>query len=184
MKRIFVALKVQPGETLIRMISSLKLVLNRENIKWTNPENIHITLAFIGDTEEDQIRIIRKTLLEKCEGFGKFELMIKGSGVFKSISDPRVIWAGIEPSEKFNNLNGLIKIGLKTAGIILEERPFKPHLTLGRIKHPNQLNNLSDAIEKFSNIEIQKINVNEVILFESILFQAGAVYRQIDKFII
>jgi 2'-5' RNA ligase len=184
MKRIFIAVKVEPGETLLKMISSFKSVLSGESISWTNPDNIHITLAFLGDTEDDQIRIISETMKDKCEGFGKFELIIKGSGVFKSINDPRVIWAGIEPSEKFNCLNGLIKSGLKIAGIRLEERPFRPHLTLGRIKHLKEVNKLKELIEKYSEHEIRKVPVSEIILFESILFQTGSVYKQLAKFMI
>ena len=182
MKRIFIAVKVDPGETLLKMISSFKSVLNGENIKWTNPDNNHITLLFLGDTGEEQVTIISNILNNKCKGFGKFELILKGSGVFKSINDPRVIWAGIEPSEKFNHLNGLIKSGLKTAGIMFEERPFKPHLTLGRIKYLKQVVNIKKLIEKYRDIEIQKIPVNEVILFESILLPTGPVYKQIGKF--
>jgi RNA 2',3'-cyclic 3'-phosphodiesterase len=182
MKRIFIALKVEPDETLLKMILSFKSVLNGENIKWTNIDNIHITLLFLGDTEEKQIRIISNILRDKCEGFGKFELMIKGSGVFKSINDPRVIWAGIEPSDKFSYLNGLIKNGLKTSGIKFEDRPFKPHLTLGRIKFLKQVNYIKELTDNYRDIEIQKIPVNEVILFESILLQTGPVYNQISKF--
>jgi RNA 2',3'-cyclic 3'-phosphodiesterase len=184
MKRIFIAVKVEPGETLLKMISSFKSVLNGENIKWTNADNIHITLVFLGDTEEEQIRIISNILKESCEGFGKFELMIRGSGVFKSINDPRVIWAGIEPSEKFKNLNELIKSGLKTAGIMLEERPFKPHLTLGRIKRLKQAINIKELTARYSDVEIQRIAVTEIILFESILLQTGPVYKKIAGFMI
>lgn len=184
MKRIFIAVKVEPGETLLKLISSFKSALNGENINWTNPDNIHITIAFPGDTEEAEIRIIRNILEERCEGFGKFELSMRGTGVFKSINDPRIIWAGIESTEQFTNLYGLIKGELKTAGIMMEDRPFKPHLTLGRIKHVKQVAYLKELIEKYRDYEIQKIPVNEVILFESMLLQTGPVYKQIGKFML
>ena len=77
---------------------------------------------------------INKMLKRVCEGSGEFEMIIKGAGVFKNLKDPRVIWTGIEHSEKLNKLNESIKPGLKDAGIILEDRTFNPHLTLGRIK--------------------------------------------------
>jgi 2'-5' RNA ligase len=182
MKRIFIAIKVDPGETLMKMISAFKSGLSGENIKWTSTDNIHITLVFLGDTEEKQIRIISNILKERCEGSMKFELMIRGTGVFKSINDPRVIWAGIEPSERFTQLYELIKSGLKTAGILPEERPFKPHLTLGRIKHAKQITDLKKLFEIYGDVEIQKVVVNEVILYESILLQTGPVYKPISKF--
>jgi RNA 2',3'-cyclic 3'-phosphodiesterase len=184
MKRTFIAVKVEPDEKLHKMISSFKSALKTETVKWTNPCNIHITLAFIGDTAEEKISVISKALKDICEGYGEFELIIKGSGVFKSINDPRVIWTGIEPCEKLNNLNKLIKNGLKTAGIRLEERPFKPHLTLGRIKQIKEMNNLKELVDKYSGIEIQRVPVNEVILFESILYQEGLVYKPMVRFTI
>ena len=182
MKRIFIAVKVEAGETLLKMISSFKSGLINETIKWTKPDNIHITLAFLGDTEEEMIKIISEMLKEKCEGSGKFELIIKGSGVFKNISEPRVIWTGIEPSEKFSQLNGLIKSGLGDAGIEIEDRPFNPHLTLGRIKHIKDKEVLKSLINGYQNKEIQKVAVNEVILYESILLPPGPVYKPIGKF--
>jgi 2'-5' RNA ligase len=182
MKRIFIALKVEAGESFLRIISSLKSELSNESIKWTNPDNIHITLAFLGDTEDEKIKIIRAMLKVICEGFGKFELIIKGSGVFKSLIDPRVIWTGIEPSEKLMQLNDLIMNGLKDAGTKIEDRPFKPHLTLGRIKYLKDNSLLKTFMEKYQNADIQKIQVKEVILYESTLLQAGPVYEPISKF--
>jgi 2'-5' RNA ligase len=182
MKRIFIAIKVEPDEILMKMISAFKSGLSGENIKWTSPDNIHITLVFLGDTEEKQIRIISDILKEGCEGFRKFELMIRGTGVFKSINDPSVIWAGIEPSERFIKLYELIMSGLKTTGVLQEERPFKPHLTLGRIKHAKQITDLKKLFEIYGDVEIQKVFVNEVILFESILLQTGPLYKPISKF--
>jgi 2'-5' RNA ligase len=184
LKRIFIAIKIEAGDKLLKMISSLKAGLWGDNIKWTNTENIHITLAFIVDTGEEQVSVISKMLKDKCEGFGKFGLIIKGAGVFKSINDPRVIWTGIEPSEKLLYLNELIISGLATAGIRLEARPFRPHLTLGRIKQLKQVNDLKELIERYRDKEIQKAAVNEVILFESLLLQSGPVYKSIAEFMI
>ena len=182
MKRIFIAVKVEAGEALLKMLFAFKSRLNGENIKWVNADNIHITLAFLGNTEDEQIKIISKMLKTVCEGFGKFDLIIKGCGVFKSHNDPRIIWTGIEHSENLNQLNRLIISGLKDAGIRLEDRPFKPHLTLGRMKYLKPGNTLREVIEKFRDVEIQKVPVNEVILYESVLLVSGPVYKPIGKF--
>jgi 2'-5' RNA ligase len=182
MKRIFIAVKVGAGEILLKMISSFKTGLSNENIKWTNTDNIHITLSFLGDTEESQIIAINEILMLRCEGFGQFDLVLKGTGVFKSQGDPRVIWVGIEPSEKFIRLNSLIKSSLAQAGTITEDRPFKPHLTLGRIKHLKNTEVLKTLIEEYQNSEIQKVAVNEVILYESILLPTGPLYKPVSKF--
>ncbi len=184
MKRIFIAIKIVPGEMLLNLISSFKAVLNGERIKWTELENIHLTLVFLGDTEEEKIRSIRKMLTLKCKGSGYFDLVLSGAGLFKSISDPRVIWAGTKASEGLIKLNRNIKAGLSEAGILIEDRPFNPHLTIGRIKSIRDKEALAAMIGKFQDIEIQIIPVNEVILYESILKLTEPVYSPIDKFLL
>jgi len=99
MKRIFIALKVEAEEPLLAMISSLKSGLNKDIVKWINQDNIHITLAFLGKYGGENNKNIGLMLKEKCSGSGKFELILKGLGVFRNLSDPRIIWTGIEHSE-------------------------------------------------------------------------------------
>jgi 2'-5' RNA ligase len=182
MKRIFIALKVEAGKTLKTMISSLKSGLVNEGIRWTDQDNIHVTLVFLGDTDEMMITVISSMLKDKSEGSGNFELILRGAGVFKNINDPHVLWTGIDPSEKLTQLHSIIINGLRDTGTKIEERIFKPHLTLGRIKHLNDKTVLKPLLDKFQNIEIQKVPVNEVILYESRLLQSGPVYMPIDKF--
>lgn len=182
MKRIFIALKVDPSEAFLILISTFKSVLSKDSIKWTNPVNIHITLAFLGDTEESIIKDIGTMLNNKCSGSGDFELVIKGCGLFRSLNDPRIIWTGIKPSEKLLQLNERIINGLKELNIKLEDRPFKPHLTLGRIKHINDKETLRSITEQFENTEIQIVPVAEVILYESILMPSGPVYKPLAKY--
>jgi 2'-5' RNA ligase len=81
-------------------------------------------------------------------------------------------------------LNDSIMNGLKDAGISIEDRPFKPHLTLGRIKYLKDKAVLKTLMDKYQNAEIQKVPVNEVILYESILLQTGPVYKPIGMFMI
>ena len=181
MKRIFIALKIEAGENLLKMISSYQARLNKDHIKWMDTTNIHITIAFLGDTEEKTINAIISMLEEKCKGFGKFEMILKGSGIFRNINDPRIIWTGIEPSKKLIQLNNIIMHGLKELEIKMEDRVFKPHLTIGRIKRLYDNESLKALIEEFQNYEIQLVPVNEVILFESILLTAGPVYKSIIK---
>jgi RNA 2',3'-cyclic 3'-phosphodiesterase len=181
MKRIFIAVKVEPGETLSGLISTFKAGLSKDSIKWTNPGNIHITLAFLGDTDDKMIEPISSMLHGQCKKATKFELVLKGSGVFRNMNDPRIIWTGIEPSEKLNYLNKVIVAGLKELNIKLEDRPFNPHLTLGRIKHLNDKETLTSLIGQYHNKVIQIVKVDEIILYESILLQTGPVYKPLEK---
>ena len=108
-------------------------------------------------------------LAEKCGGYGKFSLTLKGCGLFRSLNDPRIIWTGTVPSDRLIQLNKSIMNGLKALNIKMEDRPYNPHLTLGRIKHLNGTDPLKSLVDRFQNIEIQTVPVSEVILYESIL---------------
>jgi 2'-5' RNA ligase len=181
MKRIFIGLKVDPGEILMEMISAFKTGLATEPIKWTDTANIHITLVFLGNTEEERIPQLRSMLKEICGGRGRFDLTLKGAGVFRNMNDPRILWTGIGSSQKLLQLNEAITAGLIDLGFEIEDRPYKPHLTLGRIKRINEKEAFSRLIEKYCDTAIQTVNVNEVIMFESVLLQTGPLYRALER---
>jgi 2'-5' RNA ligase len=181
MKRIFIAIKIEAGDNLLKMISSYRTRLNKAQIKWTDTSNIHITIVFLGNTEDKTINAINSMMEDKCKGFGQFELILKGSGIFRNINDPRIIWTGIEPSEKLSQLNNLIMNGLKELEIKTEDHPYKPHLTIGRIKHLNDGESLRALTEEYQHYEIQLVPVKEVILYESILLPTGPLYNPLIK---
>jgi len=182
MKRTFIAIKVDPESGLLNMIYDLKRTLADEKIKWVDPSNIHLTLAFLGDTGEKMIKTLSAMLREKCNAFQEFEFVLAGTGVFKNFHDPRVIWAGIVSSEKLPELNQTISSGLKDFGFIIDARPFRPHLTLGRIKSVRDTGNLETVLCKYSDSEFQKVHVREVIFFESILTRTGPLYKPLGVF--
>jgi 2'-5' RNA ligase len=182
MKRVFAAIKIEPGDSLLKMITSLRSTLERERIKWVDPENIHLTMAFLGDTDDERITVADIALRKKCCGSGKFTFSLTGAGVFKNFRDPRVLWTGIEECERLINLNDQIMKGLKDVGFQLEDRPFKPHITLGRIKFLRDTGLLESAVKRYSGIHFQKVSVDEVKLFESILRPAGPVYKVLSKY--
>ena len=182
MKRIFIAIRIIPEKSLLSMISSYKLGLKGDNIKWTDDSNMHITLVFIGDTPEERIREIDTILKEVCSGSGEFELVISGSGVFKSIKDPRVLWTGIVYSEEMNRLQKILVRKLRENGTELEKRPYSPHLTLGRIKKINDPDKLITLLDEYWDHVTQRVKVSEIILYESILHPEGPIYKPLGKY--
>jgi len=182
LKRVFIAVKIEPAPTLLKIINSLKAVLASEKINWVNPDNIHLTLAFLGDTDEERIKILGIMLKRTCTGFGEFNFKLNGIGVFRGIRDPRVLWAGIEGYEKLLQLNDVIKTGLNDTGFRIEERPFKPHITLGRIKFLKNQESLNSALDIYKDTFIQGVQVKEVILYQSILRPEGPFYKSLGAF--
>lgn len=182
MQRIFIAIRIEPGEIFQRMFSSLRSLLGEEKIKWENTDKIHLTLAFLGDTDEERLKIAGLVLKQKCTGFGEFFFTLSGTGVFRNYNDPRVIWTGIINSDKLIELNNLIAFGLRDAGFNIEERQFKPHVTIGRIKSIKNIESFRSAISRYQDTFFQEVPVCEVILFESILRPEGSVYRELGRF--
>jgi RNA 2',3'-cyclic 3'-phosphodiesterase len=181
-KRIFIALKVEPDTKLTEMLQLVKLLSAEEKINWVDTVNIHITLAFLGDTEEERIKIAGLLLKRECSGFGEFTFMLKGAGLFRNFRDPRVIWIGIAEPGMLIRLNEKIATSLRDTGFRIEDRPFKPHITIGRIKLLKKPEVLKSFLDKYGEIEIQEVNIKEVILFESILRPSGPIYKPLGKF--
>jgi len=181
-KRIFIAVRIDPGPQLIRILLSLRSLLGGEKISWTDPANIHLTIEFLGDTEDDMVKAVSIMLKDKCSGFGHFSFRLKGTGLFRNPRDPRVIWIGTEGIDKLSLLKENIAGGLRDAGFRTESRPFRPHITLGRIKYLRNSQTLLSVLEKYKDMDIQEVQIEEVILYESILRPDGAVYRVIGKF--
>ncbi|NSW95231.1 MAG: RNA 2',3'-cyclic phosphodiesterase [Bacteroidales bacterium] len=182
MKRIFIAVSIDPSNELLALMSELKSVLSKDRIKWVDHGIMHLTLSFLGDTEEKRIPELSAILKDCCAGSGSFYFKIKGMGVFRNLRDLRVIWAGISDDGNLERLYNKIREGLNEKGFPTEERPFSPHLTLGRVKSVGNTNSVKALIEKYREKEFQSVQVTEIILYESILMQTGPVYKPLSRF--
>lgn len=176
MRRTFIAIKIDPGAELLKLFSALKKELGIESVKWTDPGQIHITLAFLGDTSDKSISEVSTMLHSTCSSKESFSFDISGIGVFRNINDARVIWAGIKNSEELGSLFTVVKTGLENIGISLEDRAFRPHITLGRVRRNIDRNLLERLVKQYDRKLFQKAEVREVIYFESILRPEGALY--------
>jgi 2'-5' RNA ligase len=181
MKRTFIAVKIKPDEKLEEAVQDIRAQLKKESLKWVDLNQVHITLSFLGDTSEDSIRDVSGMLTSRCAGFGEVDFSIRGIGIFRSMTDPRVIWAGITESDSLTGLYDLIRGGLDELGIVTEERPFRPHLTLARVRSLKNQRSLKALIDLYDGVEFQKTRVSEVVYFESILQQTGPLYLPIKK---
>jgi 2'-5' RNA ligase len=179
MKRTFIAVKIEAGDQLAEIFSMVRSEFRNDSIKWVDINQMHLTLAFLGDTGEETINQVSSMLKKSCTGFGEINFTISGLGVFRNINDPRVIWAGIETSEKLSELFNIIKRGLESIGITTEERQFKPHLTVGRVKRLKNRISLEQLIEQYNQTKFQEVSIREVVYYQSILQQEGPLYAPI-----
>jgi len=147
------------------------------NVKWVEPENIHLTLHFLGWLEEEKIKEVKKILEENTKEIKSCLIEIKGLDYFPTRTSPRVIF--LEGDDKNNNIRNLrakIGEGLEAIGIEIDKRPFRLHFTLGRVK------------EKGFRLPQTKISTNlsfevrSIELMKSQLMRTGPVYSVIESF--
>ncbi len=177
MKRIFTAIKLHPGEKLMLVYNDLKSSLKHEKIKWVEPHNIHLTLKFFGETEEEKVKEITKTLSAAGSKKEPFTIGIKDVGLFGSSYQPRVIWMGIEMSPELEKLAKEVLDSLVKIGYEKDRQNFVPHLTIGRIKHIGNKTHLQDVISRYKSVELQQEKIDCFYLFESILKPSGPEYK-------
>ncbi|MBI3399138.1 MAG: RNA 2',3'-cyclic phosphodiesterase [Deltaproteobacteria bacterium] len=179
--RAFIAIEV-PKE-LTKSLREMQDALRNTNnkIAWVKPENIHLTIKFLGNIEINKINDIEKILKDAVGQIHSFNLSIKWVGIFPTINNPRVIWIGIEDDKKLASLYNNLEEGLATLGFKKEERPFKPHLTLGRVKFLKDKSGLKERLEKFADIKLGSCVVDSLILFKSELTQEGSMYTKLRE---
>jgi 2'-5' RNA ligase len=182
MKRTFLAIKIPVSKQMIEFIQDIKFVLKDEKIRWVENWNLHITLFFIGDIDESIIDEISNKLTDNLREIKSFNLSCKGVGVFKNVYNPKILWFGIKQSENLINLKLAVDKVISSFGFTIEERDFKPHLTIGRVKLVKNKNKFKNVLEKYKEVEIQNFSIKEVILYESKLTPKGPLYNVLKKF--
>ncbi|HUS86116.1 MAG TPA: RNA 2',3'-cyclic phosphodiesterase [Bacteroidales bacterium] len=182
MKRVFIAIKIDPDKRLKEIILDLKSGLSGERIRWVEPDNIHVTLAFLGDMTTDRINDVIRILKEVAAESISFRLLIKGTGLFRGTEDPRIIWLGIEDTGPLNAVRHKVCELLSREKLIRDDRPFKAHITVGRVKSISDRKRLGELMGRYRNTAIKEQHVNELIFYESIMKAGGSVYRPIDRF--
>ena len=182
MQRTFIALKIEPGREMMDCIGQLRNALAVNKIKWVDPGSLHITLRFLGDTTPRQAASVIRILSETVPGSPPPEMVFRGLGVFRSIRDPRVLWMGVDPDPVLQDIRSAIDRELAGLGFTAEERDFRPHLTLARIKSIRDTEVLRDLMEKYRDFRFQKNIMEELIYYESILRHGGPEYLPIKKF--
>jgi 2'-5' RNA ligase len=147
-----------------------------------SPEKIHLTLKFFGNVEESRIDSISKSIEEPIRNTLPFSLKVRGIGVFPNLRNPRVIWMGLlDARDVLTSLQKQIEAQLERIGFQPEDRPFQPHLTLGRMKSSRGREELVRQMEKHNEEEFGDLKVERVVLFKSDLRPSGPIYTPLTE---
>ncbi len=179
MRRLFAAIKIHPSEGYLKVYNSITTSLRHERIKWVEPENMHLTLKFFGETDEKHIPAISHALRSAVAQSKPFTLHIANTGIFGSRYDPKVIWFGIEKQPELDILAKNLFTELEKCSWTPDRQNFVPHLTIGRIKELKDKKLFQEIIGKYSTVDIQNETVGELILYESILRREGPQYVEL-----
>ncbi len=179
--RCFIAIELP--EEINEALAELQGKLKRcgADIKWARPENIHLTLKFLGDTHEDDIEKISGKLLDICSNFDLFEIELAGIGVFPARKSPRVLWAGIKAGQTIIDLQKEIDSSMIEYGFIPEKRAFSPHLTIGRFRSSKFKEALLNEVRSQQERLLGSFEARSLILYRSELKPSGAEYTKISE---
>ncbi|MEE9572880.1 MAG: RNA 2',3'-cyclic phosphodiesterase [Candidatus Neomarinimicrobiota bacterium] len=163
---------------IVSVSNMLKTTVNskKDNVKWVNPGNIHLTLKFLGDTPFDTVDEINKTLKDLVTSHSALELVINETGCFPKIERPRVLWLGVDGEiTQLQDFVSDLNVKLEKLGFPLDENKYIPHITLARIKYPPK--NTPDITNFiYTSYEPLKFNINRIRFMSSELFPNGPIY--------
>ena len=178
---MFIALPLPA--TAVAELRSLVHLLKRvaPGVRWVRPEQLHVTLRFLGDVEDEECQALVKSLQSIIE-LSPFTFNLAGLGAFPDRKRPRVVWTGVDTGrDPVVTLAARVEHAVVAAGLPAEDRPFSPHLTLGRVREPGNFAALWRTAEE-APFTGQPVNAVDVRLIWSTLTPTGPVYRDVESF--
>ena len=182
--RVFIAIEF-PAEARAAILSqtaSMRRALPDSLVRWVAEENLHLTLKFLGDVPPGRVDAITAALTKSAAAQTGFAMQLEGVGSFPTPKRPRLIWAGIHAPQGLAALQSGVDSAMARLGFPAEERPFSPHLTIGRVRQPvspSDLTALRAAVEQAEAGEPIQVGVEAVHLFKSDLRAGGSIYTKL-----
>ncbi len=174
--RTFICIEVP--RAIKERIESLQLALRRNNaqISWVKPSNIHLTIKFLGDVPLSKIESLCDSVERAAKGLSEFDIEVSTAGCFPSARSPRVLWVGLgNMPDGLKQLHANVESELARAGFPREQKRFSPHLTIGRVRGPqNAAQTAEDLIAQ--GFAQETFRATEVIVMRSELNSSGSIY--------
>lgn len=177
--RAFISADIAPNERLVSLLR--QLAMSRADLKVVRPELLHVTLKFLGDTEEGMVNQIEELIKDCTKGVPPFTVRLRGMGAFPSMSNIRVVWVGMEDAQPLGEIAKRLDDSLKALGFETDTKGFKPHLTLARTRSPRNIANLQDIIKENAASDFGNYPVRSVHLKKSVLNPQGPTYSVVRE---
>ena len=188
--RSFIAIELsdQARAGLTDLQNQLKTIVPPNTVRWTAPQNVHLTLHFLGNVTASDIDEVAHALQTVTSHAPPFALRLEGLGCFPNTRRPRIVWVGVSGETEtldrlYHDLGKKLKQGI---GFEPDKRPYSPHLTIGRVKKgvpPRRLSQLGQAIEQEqTNVgQLAALEVAEIGLIKSELTPTGSIYTSLAR---
>lgn len=179
---IAIALSADIRQKLDEISNQLRSELRGVPVRWVPTENIHLTLKFLGNVSLTNLEVLMEILKAETSNHRPFEISIGELGAFPSTRRPRVIWVNVQAPQELEAVQVAIENATARLGYNREERPFSPHLTLGRVSrnaNSGHVRRVSAVLESYRVGFLGAMRVGSVNLYQSDLSPAGAVYTKL-----
>ena len=177
--RAFVAVQISPPvrDRAKKLIELLQVT--EAKVKWVEPQNLHLTLKFLGDVESVELPRICKAVATAVADLAPFEILVSQAGAFPTVERPRTVWLGVsQGQDQMVQLHQRVEQALSPLGFRQEQRRFRPHLTLGRVRQsPYGIPELGELLRQHRDYEGGSMFVSDVVVVSSELSRAGPVYE-------
>ena len=182
--RAFIAINISPEikQRLEVVSKDLQRSLQGVPIRWVPVENIHVTLKFLGDVSESNLDLLKEGLEAEATRHAPFDISAGELGAFPTIRRPRVLWVNVQAPSELEALQRGVDSEAARLGYDREERPFSPHLTIGRVSrnaNSKDVRRISEHLESIKVGYIGAARIRDLHLYRSDLYPSGAVYTSI-----
>jgi 2'-5' RNA ligase len=179
--RSFISINLPDGikRSMAELIAELKKP--ETDVAWVPAEKIHLTLKFLGNTDDSLIPKIKEHISKKLSHYNAFYIKIVGIGCFPSEKRPRVLWVGMENSDLLTSIQKDMDTEAAEFGFALEARPFSPHLTIGRVRSQKGIAEMIRRFSEFRTADFGIVEVKSIHIMKSELKPAGAEYTSLAE---
>ena len=181
--RVFCAIDLSGAvrSSLQKHIDNLRAAVPEAQASWSRIENIHLTIKFFGNVSQDRIPLISTAASRIASSFHPFQISMSKAGVFPRVSQPRVLWIGVEDQTgSLVELQRRFELECSTNGFEKDARSFSPHLTIARIRKPAGARALAEANRQLG-FEPESLLVEELVVFRSELSSKGSKYTVLSR---
>jgi 2'-5' RNA ligase len=177
--RGFISADIAPQESLVALLR--ELANSRADLKIVKPDLLHVTLKFLGDTDEEAVEDIGLCISDATKGVQPFDVRLTGMGAFPSMSNIRVVWVGMKDGAQLGDIARKLDASMNRLGFERDRKGFVPHLTLARTRSGRNMANVQDIIRRNGVTEFGVYHIDRILIKKSVLSPSGPTYSTVRE---